>query len=83
MRNVTLLYLIARIHPELWDVIIPCGPVIRTGSALAERNPQPLPPEPPPDRSSLARRRWHSTSPNSHWTLTFNTRNRPPIHLPN
>jgi hypothetical protein len=49
-----LLSVLARINPAIYDYIFPHGPV--QGHALASRvnevalNPQPLPPEPPPER---------------------------------
>jgi hypothetical protein len=49
-----LLSVLARINPAIFDVIFPHGPVL--AHAFASRlsevalNPQPLPPEPPPER---------------------------------
>lgn len=53
-----LLSVLAKLNPAIWDYIIPHGPV--NGHGLAHRfssridevalNPQPLPPEPPPDK---------------------------------
>src|SRR5262245_46044663 len=49
-----LLSVLARINPAIWDYIIPHGPA--QGHSFAPRideaalNPQPLPPEPPPEK---------------------------------
>jgi len=49
-----LLSVLARINPAIWDYIIPHGPA--QGHSFASRinevalNPQPLPPEPPPEK---------------------------------
>jgi len=54
LKATQLLSVLARINPAIFDVIFPHGPV-RT-NAFASRfsevalNPQPLPPEPPPER---------------------------------
>jgi hypothetical protein len=53
-----LLSVLARINPAIFDVIFPHGPVL--AHAFASRlsqvalNPQPLPPEPPPERLQRA-----------------------------
>ena len=44
MRPVTLLSVVAAIRPEIWDAIVPQGPLIRTRGDLVSLNPQPLPP---------------------------------------
>lgn len=50
MGHYALLSLIARIHPAAVDAIHPHGPLMRDRYSLVALNPQPLPPEPPPDR---------------------------------
>ena len=53
-----LLSVLARINPAIFDVIFPHGPVLahEFASRLSEvaLNPQPLPPEPPPERLQRA-----------------------------
>ena len=55
-----LLSVLARINPAIYDYIFPHGPVwqrriaSRFSDAATELNPQPLPPDPPPDRLQLA-----------------------------
>lgn len=55
-----LLSVLARINPAIYDFIFPHGPVwsrriaSRFSDAATELNPQPLPPDPPPDRLQLA-----------------------------
>ncbi|GAA4491568.1 hypothetical protein GCM10023094_56140 [Rhodococcus olei] len=44
MQTSSLLSIIARIHPQVWDAIVPHGPGIRERSDRASLNPQPLPP---------------------------------------
>ena len=51
-----LLSVLARINPAIWDYIIPHGPVQGHTHTFSSRidevalNPQPLPPEPPPEK---------------------------------
>lgn len=51
MNSAALLTTLARIRPQVWDAIIPHGPVRVIGSPedLVALNPQPLPPQPPSD----------------------------------
>ena len=53
-KTTQLLSVLARINPAIFDVIFPHGPVLAQAfaSRLSEAalNPQPLPPEPPPER---------------------------------
>ncbi|MGY5210036.1 hypothetical protein [Nocardia gipuzkoensis] len=52
-RTVSLLSTIARIHPQVWDTIVPRGPRFRAGEDVragvdgVALNPQPMPPESP------------------------------------
>jgi hypothetical protein len=49
MNTVSLLSMVARIHPEAWDAVIPRWQGRLTRGDLVSLNPQPLPPGPPPD----------------------------------
>lgn len=53
-RSIQLLSVLARLNPAVFDVIFPRGPVHSHVFALrideVALNPQPLPPEPPPDK---------------------------------
>lgn len=50
MRTASLLSVVARIHPQVWDVIVDRAPY--QSAEVVDHvalNPQPLPPQPPPD----------------------------------
>lgn len=53
MKHYELLSLIARIHPAVWDLIDLHGPLVRNRLSMVALNPQPLPPEPQPDKFLL------------------------------
>ncbi|EIV92086.1 hypothetical protein FraQA3DRAFT_1587 [Frankia sp. QA3] len=54
MSAASLLSIIARIHPQVWEGILPTGPRVQARTDLVSLNPQPLPPGPPPDAFQIA-----------------------------
>lgn len=56
MTNYQLLSVIARLHPEAWDAIIPRGSKNWSRGEAVALNPQPLPPGPPENLAAAAAR---------------------------